>query len=336
MSNNRQNHDVKISIVYDDKYLRLMGSDIVLTFPMQDASHQPDAVQNRSEIDSDSISNFIRVVLRIEEGYHHVLMEKEEPKIDNMRADELIALRKEGQLTIYWIENGKIANRSFREATVPSIINQLPVIGEQSTNSELIKNIMLQYGCAPLKERKTFYISHKYFAGDPLPELLNIVNRDPFFFRIFHLSEAEGNAFKTVIKEYDSCRKMLIEGFTQTENVVESIEISQVKYYKAFLKARKDSKEDSNQNSIYTYENYEKIAPLKFEYQHLLNELQIMDVLNEKISNIENQDLKQIFSQYWNKLKSMLDTLYSVKQEETDEFLQEIAVFKNLKKILKK
>lgn len=79
--------------------------------------------------------------------YRRVLMSKAEPKIEDIQEGDLIALKEDGQLTIFWLENGKIANRSFREDVVQSIINQLPAIGDETKNLKLIQEITSQYGC---------------------------------------------------------------------------------------------------------------------------------------------------------------------------------------------
>ncbi|MBX3708742.1 MAG: serine hydrolase [Gammaproteobacteria bacterium] len=80
-------------------------------------------------------------------GYNRILMRKEEPKIEDMGIGDLVALHEDGQLTIYWKENGKIVNRSFREEMVQSILKRLPTIGNESTDLNFIKEITSQYGC---------------------------------------------------------------------------------------------------------------------------------------------------------------------------------------------
>jgi len=80
-------------------------------------------------------------------GHNRILMCKEEPRIEDMQIGDLVALHEEGQLTIYWLENGKIVNRSFREEMVQSIINKLPTIGNESTDLKLIHEMTSQYGC---------------------------------------------------------------------------------------------------------------------------------------------------------------------------------------------
>jgi enterochelin esterase-like enzyme len=79
--------------------------------------------------------------------YSRILMSDEEPKIENMRIDDLIALKEDGQLTVYWIENGKIVNHSFSEDAVRSIVERLPAIGEESRDLNLIREVTSQYGC---------------------------------------------------------------------------------------------------------------------------------------------------------------------------------------------
>lgn len=79
--------------------------------------------------------------------YHRVLMSKEEPKIENIKNGDLIALKEDGQLTIFWLENGKVVNRSFGEDQVQMIVSQLPAIDNETTDLKLIQEITLQYGC---------------------------------------------------------------------------------------------------------------------------------------------------------------------------------------------
>lgn len=97
----------------------------------------------------------------IPEGYSTVLMSQEEPKIENMQLDTLIALKEDNQLIIYWIENGKKVNRAFSETAVQSIIQNLPAIGMKSTDSELIKEITSQYGCSYHVVRDMLFSSEK-------------------------------------------------------------------------------------------------------------------------------------------------------------------------------
>lgn len=79
--------------------------------------------------------------------YDRILMRKEEPRMENMQIGDLVALHEDDQLTIYWIENGNIVNRSFREEVVQSIVNRLPRIGNESTDLKLIQEMTSQYGC---------------------------------------------------------------------------------------------------------------------------------------------------------------------------------------------
>lgn len=77
--------------------------------------------------------------------FSRVLVLNTEPKIGDIEDNDFIALHENGQLTIFWLEDGKIVNHSFGEMGVESIIQKLPAAGEESTDSDLIKQIKLQY-----------------------------------------------------------------------------------------------------------------------------------------------------------------------------------------------
>lgn len=97
--------------------------------------------------------------------YNRVLMRKDEPKIEEMAMGDLVALNEDGQLTMYWIEKGKVVNRSYRDTEVQSIAHQLPEVGQESTNLKLIQDILSQYDCIRKinpNERSQFEENRKY------------------------------------------------------------------------------------------------------------------------------------------------------------------------------
>lgn len=79
--------------------------------------------------------------------FHRILSVKLEPAIDDIKVGDLVALREDAQLTIYWLQGGKIVNKSFRQDSVPSIVEKLPKVGEESTDIKLIEEIRSQYSC---------------------------------------------------------------------------------------------------------------------------------------------------------------------------------------------
>ncbi|HAU3866425.1 TPA: beta-lactamase family protein, partial [Legionella pneumophila] len=80
-------------------------------------------------------------------AYHLLLHAEKEPLFDEMKPGQIVILKEDEQLTAYWLENGKIVNRSFPERVVPGILRQLPDKGKLSNNLELIEAVISQYGC---------------------------------------------------------------------------------------------------------------------------------------------------------------------------------------------
>lgn len=87
-------------------------------------------------------------------GYDRLLRSTTAPARETMVPNTLVALYEHNQLTVYWIENGKLINQSFSKNTVQSIIEQLPVTGEVTNNEKIIKDIILQYGCPALEDKQ--------------------------------------------------------------------------------------------------------------------------------------------------------------------------------------
>ena len=80
-------------------------------------------------------------------AYHSLLHAENEPLFDEMKPGQIVLLKEDEQLTAYWLDNGKIVNRSFPERVVSSILEQLPDNGKLSNNPELIGAVVSQYGC---------------------------------------------------------------------------------------------------------------------------------------------------------------------------------------------
>jgi hypothetical protein len=81
-----------------------------------------------------------------------VLMLKTSPKENEIAPNTLVMRRRKGQLTAYWLEEGKIISKTFEETEVRHIIRILPPIGQESNDTALINAITLKYGCTPSKE----------------------------------------------------------------------------------------------------------------------------------------------------------------------------------------
>ncbi|NYR27099.1 hypothetical protein G4A25_28765, partial [Escherichia coli] len=75
-------------------------------------------------------------------AYHLLLHAEKEPLFDEMKPGQIVILKEDEQLTAYWLENGKIVNRSFSERVVPGILGQLPDKGKLSNNLELIEAVI--------------------------------------------------------------------------------------------------------------------------------------------------------------------------------------------------
>lgn len=109
--------------------------------------------------------------------YSRLLMRQEEPRLEDIQIDDLVALNEDGQLTVYWIENGRVANRSFSEAAVQSIVSRLPAMAEESSDLKLIGEIASQYGCSTLQEGDRFvtvYLPPGYDAHRQPPYKLQL------------------------------------------------------------------------------------------------------------------------------------------------------------------
>lgn len=143
----RITRDIPIS----DKPFATNSTDIKFIKTVEIASSPAGANMWATPEELGKFSNwFIQQIKNDPTGYKRVLMSNEEPKIENMQRSDLVALKEDGQLTVYWIEKGKIVNHSFSQMAVQSIVNQLPAMGRESTNLELIQNITSQYGCSNL------------------------------------------------------------------------------------------------------------------------------------------------------------------------------------------
>lgn len=81
------------------------------------------------------------------EGFAYVIKSDREPNIEDIPTNTLVALHEDNQLTIYWIEDGKLTQRSFSENSVSSIIDRLPETNNASKDSKLVQDIVSQYGC---------------------------------------------------------------------------------------------------------------------------------------------------------------------------------------------
>lgn len=79
--------------------------------------------------------------------YNSVLHAEKEPVFEEMQSGQLVILQEDEHLTAYWLENGKIVNRSFPERVVPNILEMLPAVCESSNSVDLIKAITAQYEC---------------------------------------------------------------------------------------------------------------------------------------------------------------------------------------------
>jgi len=136
------------------------------------------AEEERIQNDITKLNNLLIKLKR----FNRVLVYKksQEPNIEDIGEDDFIAKHEDGQLTIYWIENGELVNRSFGDTVVDSIISKLPAAGTASTDSDLIKQITMQYcpqnyhplnGCSPFSTKLTGLIQsleeHKtHFTSD--------------------------------------------------------------------------------------------------------------------------------------------------------------------------
>lgn len=111
--------------------------------------------------------------------FNRVLVYKksQEPNIEDIGENDFITKYESGQLTIYWIENNKLVTRSFGETVVTSILEKLPAVGMVSTDTDLIKQIVMQYcpqnfnRCSSTSSSLTGFIQsleeHKtHFASD--------------------------------------------------------------------------------------------------------------------------------------------------------------------------
>ncbi|MBV8802974.1 MAG: ankyrin repeat domain-containing protein, partial [Gammaproteobacteria bacterium] len=72
---------------------------------------------------------------------------KKNPELDDLKPNSIGILSEDNQLTVYWIEKGKVVNRSFTEDSVPEIANALHEFAETSNNPSLIKAIISKYEC---------------------------------------------------------------------------------------------------------------------------------------------------------------------------------------------
>ncbi|HRD69510.1 MAG TPA: serine hydrolase domain-containing protein [Legionella sp.] len=79
---------------------------------------------------------------RIFESVFHA---DKEPLFDEIQPGQIVILHGVESLTAYWLESGKMVNRSFPEKEVPTILEMLPAVGESSVNLDLINAIVLQY-----------------------------------------------------------------------------------------------------------------------------------------------------------------------------------------------
>lgn len=104
-------------------------------------------------------------------GFAYVLRSDKEPDIENIPPNTLVALYKENQLTIYWIENGKKKEHTFSDTVVSSIVDKLPKVGNKSEDSTLIQDIVLKYGCMKLDAKSPDVLKMKKECEDNITRL---------------------------------------------------------------------------------------------------------------------------------------------------------------------
>src|SRR5689334_16655183 len=70
------------------------------------------------------------------------------PTIDDIKPHQIIVVIDNQTATAYWMENGKIINKSFPENEVHDIVSRLPTTPHWSNDAELINATVAQYGCS--------------------------------------------------------------------------------------------------------------------------------------------------------------------------------------------
>jgi hypothetical protein len=142
-------------------------------------------------------------------GFSHVLMSDKKP--DGAIEPYTLIMQREGdKLIAYWAEHKKIMSKAIEGKEVLDIMKRLPQIGEKSNNRDLIKSIILKYGCATKEECLELYLtkenlekfdsvvnikalaenSHKSLTDDELAQLPAITRHTPGMYRVTALDKA--------------------------------------------------------------------------------------------------------------------------------------------------